>query len=152
MFFAVQIIRVAKFMSHKASVCSERWRGFTLVELLVVIAIIGILIGMLLSAVQQVREAAGRVSCANQIRQMTLALHNYELGHREFPLGQAHSGTPIISRRGWSTYILPFLERNNTFNALDLSSNIWTSPNLDTIRIIYPGALCPSDDQSSTIY
>lgn len=67
---------------------SQRRTGFTLVELLVVIAIIGILISMLLPAVQQVREAARRTQCANQIRQMSLAMLNYESAHSRFPSGE----------------------------------------------------------------
>ena len=141
-------------MSFKTSVGRQRRRGFTLVELLVVIAIIGILIGMLLPAVQQVREAARRISCANQLRQMALALHNYESANQEFPPGQAHGTTvsPIGFGWGWSTFILPFLEQNNTFNLLELEMRMGNGPNPAAIAMVYPGALCPSDDQAVTVY
>lgn len=109
-------------------------RAFTLVELLVVIAIIGILIGMLLPAVQQVREAARRTECSNKIRQLALACHNYHSAHGNFPPGVATDrvvdfSTPnsleqsLDGHRGapWSVTILPFIEQNNAFDNLDLS-------------------------------
>ena len=96
-------------------------RGFTLVELLVVIAIIGILIGMLLPAVQAVREAARRTACQNNMRQMGLGILNYESGIGKLP----PSGyTDSFSRTNqldfsWIIHILPFAEANNMFDALD---------------------------------
>ena len=94
-------------MSSYEGVFRNRNRGFTLVELLVVIAIIGILIGMLLPAVQQVREAARRISCANQIRQLALACHNYESANQEFPVGHVNN-VPNRNGWGWATFLLPY--------------------------------------------
>ena len=98
--------------------------GFTLVELLVVIAIIGILIGMLLPAVQAVREAARRTQCMNKTRQIALALHNYESTFKEFPAGSV--GNPMWGRDSYSfyCYVLPHLEANNIYDELDLNRRI----------------------------
>jgi prepilin-type N-terminal cleavage/methylation domain-containing protein len=89
-------------------------RAFTLVELLVVIAIIGVLIGMLLPAVQAVREAARRVQCANNIRNFVFACHNYESAHGEFPPGVNRSGAL------WSAHILPFIEQANLYDKITI--------------------------------
>jgi prepilin-type N-terminal cleavage/methylation domain-containing protein/prepilin-type processing-associated H-X9-DG protein len=95
-------------------------RAFTLVELLVVIAIIGILIGMLLPAVQAVREAARRTECQNNIRQLGLAITNYDSAYKKLPPGWTDkfvSGDPAYEyyRWGWITYILPYMEGDNLY-------------------------------------
>lgn len=97
---------------------SKNRTAFTLVELLVVIAIIGILIAMLLPAVQQIREAARRIQCANNIRQQSIAMLNYESAHQHFPPG---FGFP--NQAMWSAFILPFIEQNNLHDTLDLNSD-----------------------------
>jgi prepilin-type N-terminal cleavage/methylation domain-containing protein len=101
----------------------SRSRGFTLVELLVVIAIIGVLVALLLPAVQSAREAARRMSCTNKIKQLTLALHNYESNHQCFPIGTINLSAnpddpngrngagPIGIGSPWICMILPFIEQ-----------------------------------------
>lgn len=118
--------------------------AFTLVELLVVIAIIGILIGMLLPAVQMVRESARRVQCANQLKQQCLALLNYESAHQHFPSGFEHPSMTM-----WSGKILPFLEQQNLYDSLTLDgpwtvSSGATQANLDAQSTILAVFRCPS--------
>ena len=118
-------------------------RGFTLVELLVVIAIIGILVGMLLPAVQNVREAARRTTCLNNLRQISLAALNFESAREVFPPGlNSRGGGYFISRNehpvtprpsdsvdgleiGWAVYLLPFIEQGNVRDDLKQGSNSW---------------------------
>lgn len=105
------------------SIRNKSLRGFTLVELLVVIAIIGILVGLLLPAVQAAREAARRMQCSNNLKQIGLALHNYESSFKAMPAGC--NGIPNaagtnFNGHGWTWHasILPQLEQNNLFNAV----------------------------------
>jgi len=99
-------------------------RGFTLIELLVVVAIIGILIGLLLPAVQQVRETARKASCLNNVRQLALAVHNYESAFKEFPPSfKIEHGTILPTNNGsWSIHgrLLGYLEQTNAKNLVDL--------------------------------
>jgi prepilin-type N-terminal cleavage/methylation domain-containing protein/prepilin-type processing-associated H-X9-DG protein len=107
-------------------------RGFTLVELLLVIAIIAILVGLLLPAVQKVREAANRLSCANNLKQLGLACHNYENNHGRLPPGylgpmpnEELYGTNVdqIQHAGLLVYLLPYLEQENLYNQLKIELN-----------------------------
>lgn len=118
--------------------------AFTLVELLVVIAIIGILIGMLLPAVQAVRESARRVQCANNIRQLSLAMLNYESAHQNFP-----PGVSIPSHTMWSAFILPFIEKGNLYESIDFAAGFSEATsdnesNIQTLSVSLPFLVCPS--------
>jgi prepilin-type N-terminal cleavage/methylation domain-containing protein/prepilin-type processing-associated H-X9-DG protein len=104
---------------------ADKRPGFTLIELLVVIAIIAILIGLLLSAVQKVRESANRMKCTNQLQQLALACHNYHDANGSLPPGGIRSlpgATPVYNRGGWTVYVLPYMEQENLFRQI---------PNLD---------------------
>ena len=124
-------------------------RGFTLIELLVVIAILGILIGLLLPAVQAAREAARRAQCVNNLKQIGLALHNYEGTHRTFPSGYVSnfdaSGDDSGPGWGWAPMLLPQLEQKPLFDTINFNLPI-EAPDNSTSRLPVLGAFhCPSD-------
>lgn len=140
--------------------------GFTLVELLVVIAIIGILVAMLLPAVQSAREAARRTQCVNNFRQVGVAMHSHHAALTAFPNGIEMWTTsvrcsipkgPISSRIGWSwgTYLLPYLEESVVYESIDFKSDGagYARPmeNFRASGTIVSGFLCPSDPQGSEL-
>jgi len=132
-----------------------RRRGFTLVELLVVIAIIGVLIALLLPAVQQAREAARRMQCQNNLKQLGLSLHNYHDTFGKFPAGRYEDGN-VSSQLGWGTMILPFLEQSALFDSIQAHGGMTTSSTWDTVadvrdidaKVVLEAFLCPSDPGS----
>ncbi|MBX3437860.1 MAG: DUF1559 domain-containing protein [Planctomycetaceae bacterium] len=133
-------------MEHRS-----RRRGFTLIELLVVIAIIAILIALLLPAVQQAREAARRTQCKNNLKQIGLALHNYESTYNLFPLAASIQLTGAINTNSsWSIHgrILPFLEQGNIYDNVDLTVAWDDQAVIAGIKI--PVYACPTDIHSDT--
>jgi prepilin-type N-terminal cleavage/methylation domain-containing protein len=143
----------------------RRKSGFTLVELLVVIAIIGVMVGLLLPAVQAAREAARRMSCGNNLKQLSLACHNYENTYKRLPLnyglgGNLYAATPNpdVRQTSWLTQVLPFIEQQALYEMIDFSFDVALDPrngptldaplmpsNRFVARTVVSPFLCPSD-------
>ena len=131
--------------------------AFTLVELLVVIAIIGILVGLLLPAVQSAREAARRMSCSNNIRQVELAFQNFHTAQKFFP-GNVRPSTTGTVRVRWATYLLPYIEMQSLYGRIDLNKN-WSSVvpngdgslNYDLFGTKVPIYECPSNPEAQKL-
>ena len=123
---------------------SRKPHAFTLIELLVVIAIIGVLVGLLLPAVQQARESARRASCTNKLKQLGLAVHNYADVNKEFPpLAQMGAAAQTTPAWGWSALLLPFIEEVDLHSTLGVGSGQPTSNAALATRL--DSFLCPSD-------
>jgi prepilin-type N-terminal cleavage/methylation domain-containing protein len=133
--------------------------GFTLIELLVVIAILAVLIGLLLPAVQKVREAAARAQCLNNLKQLGLALHGYHDANKSFPKGcQWPRGVGSYPRLSFAIYLYPYLERAGiyqafNFNPKDTTVAPWESSANNPVLTgaIVPSWVCPSDNGASTV-
>jgi prepilin-type N-terminal cleavage/methylation domain-containing protein len=123
--------------------------GFTLVELLVVIAIIGVLVALLLPAVQAAREAARRSSCSNNLSQLIIAVHNYEMAHGYYPPGTIDAKGPIVNARigyhhNWIIQVLPFMEERNTWKAIDKTLSVYHAKNKAPGDVVIRTLNCPS--------
>jgi prepilin-type N-terminal cleavage/methylation domain-containing protein len=139
--------RGTKFLNQMSSRGGLR-KAFTLIELLVVIAIIAVLIGLLLPAVQKVREAGNRTQCANNLKQLALAVHTYYDAHGTFPPNSLYSFDPTGPNWSWLAHILPQIEQENLYRAAKIEG---TPPNnidqsLPQIAEQVKSFLCPSDD------
>ncbi len=132
---------------------SARARAFTLVELLVAIAIIGILVGLLLPAVQAAREAARRMSCQNNLHQIGLALHNYHGLFNQLPSGWIASDTDHHEPGwGWASALLPQIEEAGVYERINFSLPIEADEHEDARLKIVPAFICASDNSQARFF
>ncbi len=131
----------------KSTLRHARARGFTLIELLIVIAIIGILLAILLPAVQQAREAARRTGCANNLRQIGLGLLNYHAARKSFPAGLIERRTPQNPngrQLAWSVFLLPYIEEPAVWQLFQTKLAYLDAKNLPATSQVIPIYVCPS--------
>ncbi len=131
----------------------RRTAGFTLVELLVVIAIIGILIALLLPAVQAARESGRRTQCTNNLKQIGVALHNYHSAINEFPPGGITLGSccGTQSKGTWTVFILPYMEKLALFQRYDLNAYNESGTNAYVRQQFVPAYICPDDVKTNVL-
>jgi prepilin-type N-terminal cleavage/methylation domain-containing protein/prepilin-type processing-associated H-X9-DG protein len=123
----------------------RRRTAFTLIELLVVIAIISVLIGLLLPAVQKVRSAAARISCANNLHQISLAAFQYQESKKGFPPSLTSGGPPLnIPASGWGTFLLPYIEQDNLFAQYNYGQVYYSPSNQLVISQFVKAYSCPA--------
>jgi prepilin-type N-terminal cleavage/methylation domain-containing protein len=128
--------------------------GFTLIELLVVIAVVAIVVALLMPAVQQAREAARRTQCRNHLKQLALALHNYESAHGTFPIGVlGTSGTSSFSNplTTWESLILPFVDQAPLYNRYNFLAPYDHASNAATVISLVPAYRCASQSLDGVI-